>query len=856
MTSTQTEATMTEKKATILVVDDAPENLTLLGELLQGQYKVRTANSGARALHHLSKDALPDLILLDIMMPDMNGYEVIQKIKQDPISRDIPVIFVTALGEEENEQQGLDLGAVDYISKPIKASILLARIKTHLELKQARDTLRDQNAYLEAEVARRNRLRELILMSAGEGIYGIDTAGTITFINPSAAAMMGYPPEELLGKLAHDVFHNLRPDGSPYPVDDCPVVGCSRNGLGVRNAQEVFIRRDGSLLEVELSAQSMIEDGRHLGAVVTFRDISERKRYLAEIERKSNYDDLTGLINRNLLTDRLAQSMTRCRETGQQMALLLLNLDRFKSINESLGRTAGDSVLQEVAKRLTAVAPPGMTVARTENDEFVVVAEIDDPDEVPRLAQPILKALAEPYTLDQRQFFLSASVGVAMFPRDGEQGETLLQNAIAALGRVKISGGNNFAFYTAEMNARALERLDLENGLRRAIDNGELILHYQPQLSLKTGAIIGAEALVRWNHPEFGLLSPARFIPLAEESGLIVPLGEWVLRTACAQNRAWQQAGLPPISVAINLSARQVAAQDVVHLATEVLKETGLEAKYLEIELTESMVMADAEAFIHATERLKGLSITLSIDDFGTGFSSLSYLKRFSIDRLKIDQSFVSDLTQDPNSAAIAVAIISLSHSLGLLVIAEGVETEAQLNFLCARDCDEMQGFHFSRPIPAHEFTELLASGRKLALPSTAQGPRRTILLVDDEPSILTALNRLLRRQGYNILTAPGGPEGLELLAQHEVGVVISDARMPVMTGAEFLGRVRDIHPDTVRIMLSGYTDLEAVTSAVNRGELFRFLTKPWDDADLLATVQEAFRTFENRRAHHAATGT
>jgi diguanylate cyclase (GGDEF)-like protein/PAS domain S-box-containing protein len=826
--------------ATILIVDDTPENLCVLGDLLAPLYSIRVANGGQRALQIVHLDPQPDLILLDIMMPDLDGYGVLKQLRAEPATRDIPVIFVTALDSFEDEQMGLDLGAVDYITKPIRPAIVLARVRTHLELKHARDRLREENLHLEAEVARRNRQRELILMSAGEGIYGTDTQGNISFINPAAAAMLGFDRAELLGCSAQACFFQA----------DASLSNCLDNSLGVSNLEGAFRRKDGTLLEVEFSCQPMVDAGVAQGLVVTFRDISEKKRYLAELERKSNFDDLTGLPNRNLLADRLIRGIGRCQQAETQLAVLLLNLDRFKTINDSLGHVAGDNLLRDLASRFTPLLPADVTLARTEGDEFVLVIEHHDSDEVIRSIQLLLATVAEPFTLDNRQFFLTASIGVALFPRDGDSSEILLKNAAAAMSRVKIGGGNAYSFYAAEMNARALERLDLENGLRRAIDQGELVLYFQPQLSLKSGAIIGAEALVRWQHPERGLVLPGEFIPLAEHTGLIVPLGEWVLRTACAQNQAWQAAGLPPITMAVNLSARQIASQDIVLLASDVLRETGLDAKFLEIELTESMVMADAEAFIHATRELKGLSITLSIDDFGTGFSSLSYLRRFSIDRLKIDQSFVRELTQDPNSAAIALAIISLSHSLGLSVIAEGVETEAQLNYLAAHQCDEMQGFFFSQPLPATEFAALLGSARTLILPDAARSSGMSLLLVDDEPSILSALRRLLRREGYTIHTATSGAEGLELLARHEVGVVISDARMPEMTGAEFLGRVREMYPETIRIMLSGYTDLAAITSAVNRGELFRFIAKPWDDAELITIVRDAFRHHETRRTH------
>ncbi|SDX34915.1 EAL domain-containing response regulator [Thiocapsa roseopersicina] len=704
-------------KPTILIVDDAPENLSVLSGLLLPDYVVRVANSGARALQVAASAPIPDLILLDVMMPGLDGYEVIKRLKADPTTRDIPVIFVTALSANEDEYRGLALGAVDYIGKPLKPAIVLARVRTHLELKQARDRLRDENARLEAEVVRRSHQREQILLSVGEGICGTDAHGHIVFINPAAAAMLGDTREALIGRGAHATFHLPRCDAGPETSDACPLCACLCGGHAIHRREDRFRHKDGSLLEVELTCQPILEDGALIGAVTTFRDIGERKRYIAEIEHKSNFDALTGLPNRNLLTDRIAQGVARCRESGALLAVVLINLDRFKAVNDSLGHAAGDNLLQEVARRFAAVTPGDVTLARSEGDEFVVVADSEDAEAVTRLGQELLGALSGPCRLDERQFFLSASLGMALYPRDGADSETLLHNAGAAMTRAKHAGGNLMKFYAVEMNARALERLDLENGLRHAIEHDELVLHYQPQVSLSTGAIIGAEALVRWQHPQRGLLPPVDFIPIAEQSDLILALGEWVLRTACAQNRVWRESGLPPITVGVNLSARQFTSQDIAAMTGRVLRETGLPGDALELELTETILMADTEAFTRATEGLKALSISLSIDDFGTGFSSLAYLRRFSIDRLKIDQSFVRGLVEDASSAAIARAIISLSHSLSLSVIAEGVETREQLAFLYAYDCDEMQGYLFSRPIPAEAFEGLLREGRELALP-------------------------------------------------------------------------------------------------------------------------------------------
>ena len=833
--------------ASILIVDDDPENVAVLDEMLQSTYRVLAANSGKRALEIAAADPSPDLILLDVMMPEMDGYAVLARLKENPATQNIPVIFVTAMNSDEDEQRGLDLGAADYITKPLRPSIILARVHSQLELKQAHDWMRDQNVSLEAEVVRRVAENELILTSAGEGIYGTDSNGVINFINPAAAAMLGYEKSELLGQEAHASLHHSRPDGSPCPAADCQLYTSLITGLTIRNKEDLIWRKDGNPLQVEFSCMPMRKDDKLLGAVVTFMDISERKRYQAQLERQSNYDDQTGLPNFNLLRDRLTHAIGRRRQEGGTLAVLLLNLDRFKEINDALGHDTGNQVLQKLAKRLVEISQKADTLARLVGDEFVFLVDGDEAAAT-ALARAILENLSQPLPIGEREFFLFASVGIAVFPRDGENAEILLKNAAAAMYKAKTAGGNVFRFYAIGMNDRALERMDMERDLRRALERDELLLYYQPQLNLRNGEIVGCEALLRWRHPQHGLLLPDQFIPLAEDTGLIVSIGEWVLRTACRQNKIWQDARLPAVTMAVNLSAHQFATQDMVAQTQMILRETGLDPGTLELELTESAVMADVEAFIRAAESLKGLHVSLAIDDFGTGFSSLSNLKRFALKRLKIDQSFVRDIAYDPDSASIALAIISLARSLNLSVIAEGVETEAQLNFLRTRGCDEMQGFYFSESLPAAEFEQLLRERRKLVfLRSDAELSAHTILLVDDEASILSSLKRLLRSEGYNILTAESGQAGLEQMASHEVGVVISDARMPQMSGAEFLGKVGKMYPDSVRIMLSGYTDLKTVINAVNEGELFQYLTKPWNDEELLRTIRNAFRHYESR---------
>lgn len=851
---------------TLLIVDDVPENLAVLGELLRAAgYRVRVANSGSNALKYAALEPLPDLILLDMMMPDMDGYAVFRCLRADARTCGIPIIFVTAMDSAETETQCLEQGAADFIAKPLIPSIVLARVRNQLELLQVRRWLLDQNTFLESEISRRldemraiqdeskqtqlrlNDRLETILNSTGEGIQGVDTEGRIDFVNPAAAAMLGYAPEELLGKnLSQTIYFDTK-HGEIRTGNDSVLLAAVASGVMLGARSDCFCRKDGTRLPVELSAMPLFEQGRLRGAVIAWRDVSERNNYLKQIERKANFDDITDLPNRNLLHDRLTQAIERSRADASPLTVLALNLDRFKGVIESLGRAAGDQALRILAGRLAQLTAATDTLARVDGDEFVLVTQTDEREVVVRYVQPMLDAIMQPLPLNERDIVLCASVGIATFPRDGDYGETLLHNATVALSKIKLSGGQGFRFYAPAMNARALDRLDLENDLREAIRQGGLVLHYQPQIDLRNGQIIGAEALARWPHPLRGWIGPSDFIPLAEDCGLIGALGEWVLREACRQNQRWQAAGLPPITVAVNLSALQFVSGNVVEMTAAILRETGLAPEYLELELTESAAMTDMLAFVEATSHLKALSVSLSIDDFGTGFSSLSYLRRFHIDRLKIDQSFVRDIVQDPSSAAIVMAIINLAHSLNLAAIAEGVETEAQLQFLRTHNCDEMQGYYFSRPLAAADFEALLRTERLLEFPADTLPPERSLLLVDDDPNIRFVLERLFASEGYRILSAGHGAEALELLALHAVDVVVSDADMPGMDGAEFLRRVNAMYPWTIRLLLSGTEDPKLIAKSLNQGEIFKFLTKPWKTAELREAVREAFRIYEGR---------
>ena len=714
------------------------------------------------------------------------------------------------------------------------------------ERKQAEDAL-----------LRSERQVRLLLESTAEAIYGVDPDGICTFVNPACLRLMGYErEEEVLGGHIHEMFHHSHADGTPYPALECRALEAYSSDQGVQVDDEVFWRKDGSFFPVEYWSYPIRNEGKVEGAVVTFTDITERLNYQAQLERQANYDPLTGLANRNLLTDRMEQAFVFANRAQRSVAVMLLDLDRFKLINDSLGHTSGDDLLKLVAERLRQGVRPGDTVARMGGDEFMVVmSDMASGDDAANLARNLLNIVAAPLRMDQREVVITASLGVALYPKDGNETAALLRNADIAMYRAKELGRNSFQFYAPEMNSRMLERLELEAGLRRALECQELELYYQPKVEFLRGQIVGAEGLIRWHHPVLGMVSPADFIPLAEETGLIVPIGEKVIEAACAQLRKWRDAGFTDISLAVNVSARQFQQANLATVVSEALRQHGVPAQYLDLEVTESAVMQNPEQAAAILHSLKNIGVRISLDDFGTGYSSLAYLKRFPIDTMKIDQSFVRDITTDPDDAAIARSVISLAHSLRLNVVAEGVETEAQLSFLRRHHCDEMQGFFFSRPIPAEDFTALLREGRAMAVGVSDQPEAaRTLLLVDDEANILSALQRLLRRDGYHVLTAGSAAEGLELLALNAVQVIVSDQRMPQMSGTEFLSRVRDMYPDTVRMVLSGYTDLKSVTDAINHGAIYKFLSKPWDDAVLREHIREAFRYHEAKRVERDRT--
>ena len=567
----------------------------------------------------------------------------------------------------------------------------------------AQVTVRDITSRKHAELGLRESERRFrgILEGMTVGFLSIDRDWKLTYVNPRAAEIVGRSAESLIGRKYVDAFPEA--EGSPFELAYRKVM-----------AERVTLQHADYFAPWQRWFEQRI-DPTPDGISVFFQDVTERKQYESRIEYLATHDGLTDLPNRNLIHDRITQAISHARRTERQIAVLYLDLDRFKVINDGFGHPFGDAVLKAAGERLAGIVREGDTVARQSGDEFLILlADLRRSTDVYIVAQKILEAFGQPLLLQGREVHLSFSIGVSLFPQDGQTADALIGNADVAMYRAKDAGRNAYQFFTREMSDETQRRVEIETELRSAVSRGQLQLAYQPKVDLATGRITGCEALLRWVHPSLGPVSPARFIPVAEESGLIVPIGDWVLRTACAQARAWQEAGLPPVTVAVNLSARQFLQQDVVAWVTEVLRATGLPPGQLELELTESLIAQDVEKVIATVNRLKDAGVRMAIDDFGTGYSSLSYLKRFRFDTLKIDQSFVRNMTSEVDDATIALAVIALAHNMRMTAVAEGVETEAQCRFLRLNRCDAMQGYFFSKPVPAAEMTAMLKSGKAL----------------------------------------------------------------------------------------------------------------------------------------------
>lgn len=683
-----------------------------------------------------------------------------------------------------------------------------------------------------------------IVEHGGFGMLVTDIAGNIVYANPRLCESRGYPLDELLGKNPR-IFRSDQTPASVYrDLWSTILAGHTWHGelVNKRKSGEPIVERIGIAPIVDASGETT-----HFLAVTEEHWNQAPAKFMGG--RHTATDSLTGLPNREALLDNLSEILSASHADGSGFALLYLDLDRFHTFNQTIGPIAADQLLHEIACRLSEAVRSNDLVARSGADEFVVVLNGTlDKDVCGDTAKRILQGIAKPITVEEHTLEVTGSIGIARYPLDAGSAEDLLRAAFLAQAEARQEGGDRFHFFAAKMEALVTQQRDISSQLRHAIERDELRLHFQPQLSLASGQIVGVEALVRWQHAVQGLVPPGTFIPVAEETGLIIAISEWVLTEACRCAKEWQDGRQPGIRIAVNLSARHFRYNNLPETVASVLSQTGLEARLLELELTESAIMKDPGRAVRIVDRLKNLGVRISLDDFGTGYSSLAYLSRFAIDRLKIDQSFVRDITTNPVNASIATATIAMAHKLGKIVVAEGVETEAQMQFLRRHDCDEMQGYLFSHPVPAEEMREMLREGRHLSFGTDAgTEPADTLLLVDDEQNVLNALRRLLRREGYRILTAGSGTEALELLALQPVQVIVSDQRMPGMSGVEFLSKVKELYPETVRMSLSGYSDISTVTDAINKGAIWKYITKPWDDDALLHEIRTAFRLARER---------
>ncbi|HJW55838.1 MAG TPA: EAL domain-containing protein [Burkholderiaceae bacterium] len=689
------------------------------------------------------------------------------------------------------------------------------------------------------------RLRQAatVFESTQDGVMIVDLDTRLVAVNKAFTDISGYTEAEAIGEKP-----GIQYSGRHGP-EFYQAMWASLLNTGQWQGEIWNRRKNGEVYPAWMTISTVRgEHDRPTHYVGVFSDISQIKRSEEQLTHLAHYDPLTDLPNRLLIQSRLEHALDRAGRCGRRAAVLFIDLDRFKTVNDSLGHIVGDRLLVDVARRLHERVRAEDTLGRFGGDEFLLLLEpIGAPEEAAVVARDLLAALETPFQLaGGSETYLGASIGISIFPEDGITATNLLRDADAAMYQAKEQGRNRFCFYTADMNMNAMVQLELEAALRRALERDEFVLHFQPKVDLRTGMVTGAEALIRWQRDGKDLEAPGRFIPLLEKNGLIVPIGTWVIDAACRQLRRWRDAGWPDLRLAVNVSGRQLNSGNLAAIVAQALARHDVPAARLELELTESILMEHPEQTISILRELKRIGVKLSLDDFGTGYSSFAYLSRFPIDSLKIDQSFVRNIVTEPEMAMIAVSIIDLAHRMRLKVVAEGVETEAQLDYLRMRNCDEMQGYYFARPMPAEALHTLLGDGKCLHRVLATETPAdRTILLVDDEPNVLLALRRLLRREGYLILTAKSGGEGLELLATHPVQVILSDQRMPQMTGTDFLHRVKQMHPDTVRIVLSGYADLESVTRAVNEGAIYKFIYKPWDDDLLREHIRDAFLYYE-----------
>ena len=693
----------------LLIQDDPTDAKAIQAALVNSHdgrtFKIEWIRTCANGLERLVREGKREkhrsnhivAVLVDLFLPDSRGIETFDQLFS--VAPQIPILILSASEDEDIAKLALQHGAQDYLLK--------SRLDSYL-LPKALESMIERAANAEALFEEKERA-QVTLNSIGDAVISVDVWGDVTYLNVVAEGMTGWLLKEAKCQPVEEVFRIVDAvTREPIPNPMAPAI--QQNKVVGLTPNCMLVRRDGSESHIEDSAAPIHDRwGQVIGAVMVFHDVSVARALSLRMSYLVQHDSLTDLPNRVLLNDRLAQAIALAHRHRKKLAVLFLDMDHFKHVNDTLGHAIGDRLLKSVAERLGACVRHTDTVSRQGGDEFVILlSEITHVHEAALCAEKILTALSAPHHIEQHDLHGTGSIGIATYPEDGTDVETLMKNADLAMYFAKDSERNNYKFFKPDMNERAIERQSLENEMRMAIERQEFIMHYQPKMNLKTGAITGAEALVRWNHPQRGLIYPQQFMSLAEERGFIVQIGQWGLRESCRQARAWEDAGIPLMRMAFNISTVELRNKEFVANVAAILAETGMDPSHLELELTETFLMADSRSTADVLQTLRDMGVQLALDDFGTGYSSLSYLKRFPINTLKIDQSFMRDLTTDTSDASIVSAVINMGESLHMQVVAEGVETREQLAFLREKNCPEGQGFYFSKAVDAGEFTQLL----------------------------------------------------------------------------------------------------------------------------------------------------
>lgn len=728
-------------KERILIVDDTPANIDVLGAMLMDDYEISVAVNGSMALDIASSNTPPDIILLDIMMPVMDGYEVAKKLKSSDKTRRIPIIFVTAKIEDTDEALGFDLGAVDYIRKPVNASVTMARIKSQLELKRYRDRLtllveekstqvvasqkdlNDKNSQL-SKVTQDLRHKEIaahknqvyfkeLFMSSPYGIILVGIDNRIIRSNNSFSKLLGYSVGEVLNKKLSKFLIETGEDETHKDLINRAIEG------DTVSIETRCSHKNGYLIPISAMAYPVKIKNQVQGVFVFYENISHRKVFEEKLKHQAYHDSLTGIPNRLFFSERLDYVIENQKNSPQiKFAVLLIDLDRFKSVNDTLGHQAGDELLKKVTSKIQVYLRSKDTLARLGGDEFaVLLPDIKDKDQVSMIASRIRDAAESRFIIENQHVHISASIGIVFDTARYADGNHLLRDADLAMYNAKDSGKAQFKFFSPQMHENLMNSVTLEKELRAGIENDQFELYFQPIIRVSDLKTEGFEALVRWNFPGKGVIPPDQFIPIAEETGLIIPMGDWIIRSACKRMNALKQRYKEPLSLNINVSVKQFLQKDFHKDLLGIINEYGLKCSDIKLEFTESLLMEHTDSAVRKLEELKKSGFSLAIDDFGTGYSSLSYLQKFPIDQIKIDRSFINSMGRHEESYEIVKSILSLSKSLGLTIVAEGVETEEQLKMLSQLSCESAQGYYFSKPMPFDKTEKFLMNHGKSFMP-------------------------------------------------------------------------------------------------------------------------------------------